>query len=48
MLLHGDTPREITDFSADLIQDAMQTEAYQEFERDSLLHLREAYMGPDE
>lgn len=42
------TPDAAKQYWADLIQEAMETDTYQELEQETLLYLRDGYQGPDE
>lgn len=48
MLLKAGTPDDRVERLANLIRDAMETDSYQQFEEESMLHLRESYLPPDE
>jgi tripartite-type tricarboxylate transporter receptor subunit TctC len=42
------TPQEAIDFWDKLVRNAIQTESYQRLEQETLLYLREGYLGPEE
>lgn len=48
LVVLNDTPQEAVDFWANLVQDALETDAYQEFESANYLDIREGYLsGPE-
>lgn len=47
-LINAETPQEIKDILEDALKEAYETERYQQYVKDSYLHLKKAFLGSDE